>query len=58
MRLWQEGWFQEQAEPSGVLPLRNPKVRLPSPLHCSSAAVPDLQELCYCGMSEVAWSAH
>ncbi|KAK9826206.1 hypothetical protein WJX81_008221 [Elliptochloris bilobata] len=25
VRLWQEGWFQEQAEPSGVLPLRNPK---------------------------------
>ena len=46
MRLWQEGWFQEQAEPSGVLPLRNPKARLPSPLHSCSAAVLDLQELC------------
>ena len=57
MRLWREGWFQEQAEPGGVLPLRNPKVCLPSPSHSCSAAMPDLQELCYCVMSEVAWSA-
>ncbi len=26
VRLWQEGWFQTGAEPSGVSTLRNPKV--------------------------------
>jgi hypothetical protein len=29
VRLWQEGWFQEAAAPSGVSTLRNPKARLP-----------------------------
>ncbi len=29
VRLWQEGWFQTQAEPSGVLSLRNPKAPPP-----------------------------
>ena len=28
VRLWQEGWFQGSAEPSGVSTLRNPKVCL------------------------------
>ena len=27
VRLWQEGWFQGSAQPSGVSVLRNPKVR-------------------------------
>lgn len=26
VRLWQEGWFQDSAEPSGVSVLRNPRV--------------------------------
>ena len=26
VRLWQEGWFQASAQPSGVSVLRNPKV--------------------------------
>ncbi len=26
VRLWQEGWFQSSAEPSGVSTLRDPKV--------------------------------
>lgn len=26
MKLWKEGWFQDQTEPSGVTTLRNPKV--------------------------------
>jgi hypothetical protein len=28
VHLWQEGWFQNGAEPSGVSVLRNPKVTL------------------------------
>ena len=31
VRLWQEGWFQMGAEPSGVSTLRNPKVSAPPP---------------------------
>ena len=27
MRLYKDGWFQEQAEPSGVATLRDPRVR-------------------------------
>ena len=27
VRLWQEGWFQSSAEPSGVSILRDPKAR-------------------------------
>ena len=34
MRLWQEGWFQSSAEPSGVSTLRNPKV-------CADKHTPD-----------------
>lgn len=26
VRLWKEGWFQQQDEPSGLSTLRNPKV--------------------------------
>lgn len=26
VRLWKEGWFQDQEQPSGVTTLRNPKV--------------------------------
>ena len=36
VRLWQEGWFQGAAQPSGVSALRNPKVRpalTPAPRH-------------------------
>ena len=39
VRLWQEGWFQTAAEPSGVSVLRDPKVSftvLTAPLYVSS----------------------
>ncbi len=42
VRLWQEGWFQEAAEPGGVLALRNPKARPapPATACCAGACAP------------------
>lgn len=42
VRLWQGGWFQTAAEPSGVSVLRDPKVSftvLTAQLHVSSRTV-------------------